>query len=79
ELLRCSGTQFDEYVVMSFLRILDEEKRNVPAAAEEGDLQLTLVSNDECGQAKTQGAEDAAIPGQREAKKSASRTSSQAV
>ena len=77
ELLRCSGTQFDEYVVMSFLRILDEEQRNVPTLTGDGELQLTIVSNEEAARLKSQG-DGVTTQGQRDAKK-ISRASSQAV
>jgi HD-GYP domain-containing protein (c-di-GMP phosphodiesterase class II) len=45
ELVRCSGTQFDEYVVMSFLRILDEEKANVQSRSDDGDTNLTIIGD----------------------------------
>jgi HD-GYP domain-containing protein (c-di-GMP phosphodiesterase class II) len=78
ELLRCAGTQFDEYVVMSFLRILDEEQLIASTAPENGDLELTLVSSDEASHKNPQSGEAAGTQNQ-ETKRIVSRTSSRAV
>lgn len=78
ELVRCAGTQFDEYVVMSFLRILDEEQMNRPGRSDDSATPLTLVDEDghspdqECKDANSQARRKAAV-------KFAGYTSSQAV
>lgn len=75
ELVRCSGTQFDEYVVMSFLRILDEEKMNVPTLPD--DPELTMVEGD--GEDHSPATESAGEPKPAVAKRAISHASSQAV
>jgi hypothetical protein len=69
ELIRCSGTQFDETVVNSFIRILDAEELEMPTRrdpiAADDSPRLTLVAKrqtDELPEAAVPDGDMPAIP-----------------